>query len=196
MMVIFLIDYLGRFICVCAENGVVSVWELIKEMKENIISILLEMQKNTKFWESFRINYENTKKYNYKEILNTKSFDRIETTNFNFPTNNINSHTNNINSPTNTRNQIKGDNESAKFSPEEANYKNDSKFYRNSNENKENNNKIKENRFVEREIQTNQMSFNREKEKNINNNNTNNVQFEHYNKKKFKEEQNFENTAK
>lgn len=136
------------------------------------------MQKNTKFWESFRINYDNTKKYNYKEILNTKSFDRVETNVFNSQV---------------SKNQMKGEGESAKFSPEEANYKNDNKFYRNKIENNENN-KIKENRFVEREVQTNQNSF-REKEKHMNNNNnTNNVSFERYNKKNFKEEQNFEKT--
>ncbi len=50
-------------------------------MKENIISILLEIQRNTKFWEAFRINYDNTKKFNYKEILNTRSIDRLETNN-------------------------------------------------------------------------------------------------------------------
>jgi hypothetical protein len=47
----------GRFINMCSDSGCVSIWQPSKEMRENILSVLEEMRKNSKFWDSFRINF-------------------------------------------------------------------------------------------------------------------------------------------
>ena len=52
----------GRFINLSSDSGCVSVWQIPIEMRENIISVLDEMRRNFRFWDSFRIDYykENT----------------------------------------------------------------------------------------------------------------------------------------
>ena len=176
---------LGRFICICAETGVVSVWELIKEMKENMISILIEMQKNTRFWEGFRINYQNSKKYDYKEILNSRSFEKSD-------------------KPINKEHEIPKKVEDFNKSINDNCMEN--KFYRktssslieqkNINENMINKHSI--NKFIDNEAQTNQISQDRSNNYNIYKNNNKNKTnlLEQYEKKKFKEESNEEKSVK
>ena len=154
-------------------------------MKENMISILIEMQKNTRFWEGFRINYQNSKKYDYKEILNSRSFEKSD-------------------KPINKEHEIPKKDEDFNKSINDNCMEN--KFYRktssslieqkNINENMINKHSI--NKFIDNEAQTNQISQDRSNNYNIYKNNNKNKTnlLEQYEKKKFKEESNEEKSVK
>lgn len=143
----------------------------------------MEMQKNTKFWEGFRINYDTTKNYNYKDILNSHSIEKID-------------------SKGNSKIRVKEETEFPIFKAEDGDkYNNEKKFYRDSNSNRNANGNLKNkqsiNKFVDNEVQTNQMSLIQQERagSQYNKINKNNL-LDQYEKKRYKEEINEEKTAK
>lgn len=68
----------GRFLNVASDSGCVSVWQMPKEMRENIMSVLEEMRRNMRFWDSFLINFfdkDRDENFTYNNII-TKSLDK------------------------------------------------------------------------------------------------------------------------
>jgi hypothetical protein len=68
----------GRFLNITSDSGCVSVWQMPKEMRENIMSVLEEMRRNMRFWDSFLINFydkDRDENFNYNNII-TKSLDK------------------------------------------------------------------------------------------------------------------------
>ena len=49
----------GRFIIISSESGSVTIWQNMKEMRDNIINILTEMKLSNNFWDMFIIEYSN-----------------------------------------------------------------------------------------------------------------------------------------
>jgi len=72
----------GRFLCIAAESGCVTIWNTCGEVRENIFSVLEESKINNRFWDNIRIDflqddYNNTRKFQ-RNIEKDEKNEKIE----------------------------------------------------------------------------------------------------------------------
>ena len=63
-------DYYSKYVITGSHDGILSLWKIPKKMRNIIINVLSEIEKNENYWEKYEIKYYNDNKNNFGEEFN------------------------------------------------------------------------------------------------------------------------------
>ena len=72
-------DYYSKYIITGSHDGILSLWKIPKVMRNLMINVLSEIEKNENYWEQFEIKYYNNNNNNFNKYnLNLENNDNID----------------------------------------------------------------------------------------------------------------------